>query len=220
MPDSSGVKIHGSIERTTIDKLVKEYGVPKAQAQKLAHIMAENYAKEKGIPFDDLNHVQPNDMLKFRIDPNNIANSKIIELDRVSGISGHHSPNIGGHGPSIEQPIITPEEDLSNIDDVQDAGSVDQVEPQGAAVEVPVEPTGPTPEEIAEFQRVHGNNGAEILRNIHSMPKFAQMFEGKMLHAGELKLVAEQAYERALADTNDISGAGGKRHWNWPIKNI
>jgi hypothetical protein len=222
------IKPGGSVERTIINQL-REQGVPKPQAQKLADIWAHAYADRIGVPFEELNHVQPGDSLKLNIDPNNLEGSGIISLERAADnlhvdtpgahVGGSHSGGFG-HAPAGEAIPAAAHPEVSEAA-VPGNGSVGVDPSQATTVEGGGVGNAESQAhnmsdgdrlhqtEVDSYQRVYGNGASEIMRNVHAMPESLQSHQGELLNLGGLKAVAEDAYNRALADGNDVSGARG-----------
>jgi hypothetical protein len=223
-PNIKDLKINGSIERTIIRQL-QEQGISKPDAGKFAHRMALKYVEDYNIAhpnapitFESLNHVQPEDNLKLNIDPNNLDKSGIVSFERASdnlhtgGANATGIPNRPEVGNSGRSPIAEAAEKPATPDDagveknVSDARQEAQRVARARSVDMG-NSTIDTPTQ-EEYQKLYGRSeGAYVVENIQAMPASIRLHEGELFNLGKLKSVAEEAFNRASADTNDISYA-------------
>ncbi|MFZ2188323.1 MAG: hypothetical protein WAV73_02045 [Candidatus Moraniibacteriota bacterium] len=212
-----------SVERIMINQKIAE-GMSPHDAETLAHQIASNPDNEETLK--ELGKIKPGQ--KVIVD----WEKGTVKVDRILG-AHVNTPDVPAGGTEVHQPSVekvmpvgpdvspTPEAPVS-------AGVAPDVEPHSSSVDSGVraqegvENSSPNSNAQShasadgdrmhqelnnEYQKVYGKGGAEILRNIQSMPESMQSHRGELLDLGRLKAAAEEAYTRAVSDTNDVSGA-------------
>jgi hypothetical protein len=181
------VRSGDNIEKVLIKKITDAQGMnlDKIEAEKLAHRMALQYVKEKGISFEKLNHIRIGDKIKF-----DLKHQKIIELKRASDIHGHihisHEPKFSGN----HYPQVKVANGVAGVHEVK---------------------TGTYATSDIEKIKVNPQNHIEsVMLAKPSTPAFIDSVEcqKEIIRAEGLKKLAEEAYKRAnFFDKYNFTGA-------------
>jgi hypothetical protein len=212
-----------SVERIMINQKIAE-GMSPHDAETLAHQIASNPDNEETLK--ELGKIKPGQ--KVIVD----WEKGTVKVDRI--LSAHinnpdaHAEGAGVHQPSVEKAIPVGPDVSATSEAPISAGVGPDVEPHSSSVDSGVGTQegveNGSPDSSAqshasadgdrmhqelsnEYQKVYGKGGAEILRNIQSMPESMQAHREELLDLGRLKVAAEEAYTRAVGDTSDVSGA-------------
>ncbi|MFZ2226300.1 MAG: hypothetical protein WA064_04490 [Candidatus Moraniibacteriota bacterium] len=218
-----------SIEKVLIQKMTDPQGMNlnKAEAGKLAHRMALQYAKEKGIPFEQLNHVQIGDKITF-----DLEHQKLVDLERMHKMPGHahntgasHEPKLAGnhsqtgateiHKPKLAdinptehapQEKIIPVNPLEAQSNMPSGGqALREAALRDEAMQQSENSTNLTPEEQLKYQKIAEANSELIQKNISSLPRFSRLFESDMLEVEKLRMLAHNGTPEAIAYENSYT---------------
>ncbi len=220
-----------SVEKIMIQQKIAE-GMNPHDAESLAHQIASNSDNEETIK--QLSNLKPGqkvivDWEKGTVKVDRVLGAHVNAPDVHAGapdtqhVGVSHPEGAPTHHPAVEKvPPADPNKIEHPISETSTQEGVNpNTEPASVSVHEGVETDNPDlnaqthvsaegdqiyQETTSEYNKAFGSYGAEIMRNIQVMPESMQAHQEEFLELGKLKMVAEEAFERASHDSNDFVG--------------